>query len=93
MIASSNAENIFDGRRLPMCYFPGTSNPVPSILTEEETIKFLRLDETGIDDPGRTLRYYRSQGLLRARQIGRSIRYPLWELLSFVDRLDQHNPR
>lgn len=77
----------------PLCYFPGTSIPVPFVCTEAEAIRVLRLDETAVGDPGRTLRYYREQGHLKAVQVGRSRRYTLPSLLALVERLQEVNPR
>lgn len=63
------------------------------VLTEAEAIEFLRLNETGVQDPARTLRYYREKGRLRATQIGRHVRYLLSELVLFVRRQTEENPR
>ena len=67
--------------------------PCPELLTDEEAIRYLRLDETGIDDPSRTLRYYREKGLLRATQVGRRVRYRRVELDRLLERLTEVNPR
>lgn len=62
------------------------------VLTDEEAAAFLRLDQTE-SDPLRTLRYYREKGLLRATQIGRHVRYLQSELVAFVRRQTEVNPR
>ena len=67
--------------------------PCPELLTEEEAIRYLRLNEIGIYDPTGTLRYYRKKGLLRATQVGKCIRYRRIELERFLDRLTEVNPR
>jgi len=54
--------------------------PCPELLTEEEAIRYLRLDAIKVEDPAGTLRYYRKKGLLRATQVGKSIRYRRVEL-------------
>ncbi len=73
---------------------PGTtSEPVPYVMTESELIRFLRLDETGVADPSRTIRHYREKGILRATQIGRQLRYSLPNVLEFLELQDKHNPR
>lgn len=82
-----------EGTSIPCCYFPGTSAPVPAVLTPQEAVRFLRLDEAGIKDPLRTLAYYRRKGLLRATLISRCIRYRLPDLLDFLDRAGEVNPR
>ncbi len=67
--------------------------PCPELLTEGEAVRYLRLDEIDIDDPTGTLRYYRKKGLLRATQVGKSVRYRRVELERFLDRLTETNPR
>ena len=71
----------------------GGFTPCPELLTEEEAIRYLRLDSINVEDPTRTLRYYRKKGLLRATQVGKSIRYRRVELERLLDRLTQNNPR
>jgi hypothetical protein len=58
----------------------GGFTPCPDILTEDEAIRYLRLDENGPKNPKGTLRYYRYKGLLRGVRIGRNLRYPKKEL-------------
>ena len=65
---------------------PCNSRPCPELLTQDEAIRFLRLDVDGPRDPGKTLRYYREKGLLRATQVGKRLRYQRKELLEFLDR-------
>ena len=59
---------------------------VPEVLTEQEAIEFLRLDD-GPKHPEVTLQYYRSEGLLRGIKIGRRLRYTKTEMLRFLERL------
>ena len=59
--------------------------PVPDLLTEEEAITFLRLDEGGTKHPKTTLEYYRSENLLKATRVGKRLRYLKSELLSFLE--------
>ena len=68
-------------------FYDGT--PVPELLTEEETIRFLRLDDGGTKHPSLTLQYYRSEGLLRATRVGKRLRYLKYELLRFLNELTQ----
>ena len=49
------------------CCFMPDGKPAPELLTEQEAIRFLRLDVDGPKDPSATLKYYRDEGLLRAR--------------------------
>ena len=74
-------------------FFPD-GQPVPDLLTEKEAIRFLRLDQDGPANPSNTLKYYRDQGLLRATQIGKRLRYQRTELLAFLDKMtDKTNRR
>jgi hypothetical protein len=61
--------------------------PCPELLTEEEAVRYLRLDVNGPHNPAGTLKYYRDQGVLRAVHIGRNLRYPRKELDSMVEKL------
>ena len=61
--------------------------PCPELMTAEEAICYLRLDETEVDDPERSLRYYREKWGLRATQVGRRLRYRRMELDRLLDRL------
>lgn len=71
----------------------GGFTPCPDLLTEEEAIRFLRLDQIRTEDPSGTLRYYRKKGLLRATQVGKCIRYRRIELEKLLERLTEVNPR
>ena len=57
---------------------------VPDVLTEEEAIKFLRLDIDGPKEPSATLKHYRDKNMLRGTRIGRRYRYSRAELLKFI---------
>jgi hypothetical protein len=65
----------------------GGFTPCPAILTEEEAIRYLRLDVRGPQNPAGTLKYYRDCGVLRAVRIGRQMRYPRKELDAMVEKL------
>jgi hypothetical protein len=67
--------------------------PCPELLTEEEAIRYLRLDLIDTDSPSNTLRHYRRIGLLRATQVGKCLRYRRIELEKLLDRLTETNPR
>lgn len=71
----------------------GGFTPCPELLTDEEAIRYLRLDQVNIADPGSTLRYYRMRGILRATQVGKCIRYRRIELDRLLDKLTETNPR
>ncbi len=75
-----------DGTRSP-------SEPCPELLTEDEAVRYLRLDTTGVRRPGETLERYRGMGLLRGTQVGRRLFYRRVELDAFLDRQTDANPR
>ena len=63
------------------------AQPCPEILTSDEAVRFLRLDETEAKDPKRTLDRYRREGRLKGIRIGQSIRYKLDDVRQFVNQL------
>ena len=71
----------------------GGFTPCPELLTEEEAIRYLRLDTIKIKNPAATLRRYREAGLLRAVQISKSVFYEVTELRRLVTQLKETNPR
>lgn len=68
-------------------FFPD-GRPVCEVLTEQDVIEFLRLDD-GSNHPKTTLQYYRSEGLLKGVKIGRKLRYTKTELLRFLEELSK----
>ena len=66
-------------------YMPDGS-PVPDLLTEEEAIIYLRLNEDGPANPRKTLKYYRDEGMLRGTRVGHKYCYQRKELLEFLER-------
>jgi hypothetical protein len=68
--------------------------PCPELLTEDEAIRYLRLDTiTGLKNPGETLARYRAQGMLRGTQVSKRIFYRRVELDRFLERVTAENPR
>jgi len=61
----------------------GGFTPCPELLTEDEAIRYLRLE--GDKNPLRTLKYYREKGLLRATTVGRHLLYRCIELDRFLE--------
>lgn len=57
----------------------------PELLTKEEAIRYLRLDD-GPTKPEDTLRYYREKGLLHGTQVGKRLLYRRVELERFLDK-------
>ena len=62
----------------------GSFTPCPELLTEQEVIKYLRLDIDSSPDPKRTLKYYRDKGELIAIKVGRKNRYRRQDLDDFL---------
>jgi len=69
----------------------GGFTPCPEVRTEEEAIRYLRLD--GDRNPARTLKYYREKGLLKATNIGRHLLYRRVELDKFLELKTDGNRR
>ena len=80
-----DSNNVF---QIPTIYMPN-GTPAPYVLTSQETIVFLRLDTNGTKHPESTLEHYQKEGLLIPITIGKCRKYPLSELLRFIDRLSQ----
>jgi hypothetical protein len=75
-------------------WLPGDQpTPCPELLTEEEALRYLRLDTVNIKDPSATLRLYRKRGLLRGTQVSKRVFYRRIELDAFLTRLTTENPR
>ena len=68
---------------IPPAVMPDGS-PAPTLLTEDEAIRFLRLD--GVGNAKTTLRHYRTTAKLNCTTIGRLRLYSAAELLRFIDR-------
>lgn len=79
---------------IEIAWLPG--NPVlpcPELLTEEEAIRYLRLDTISIKDPSATLRNYRKRRLLRGTQVSKCVFYRRVELDAFLAKQTDENPR
>jgi len=68
-------------------YYMPDGSPAPFVMNAEDAIKFLRIDTNGTKDPEATLQYYINEGLLKPVTIGKCRKYPLPELLQFIERL------
>ncbi len=69
-------------------------SPCPELLTEEEAIRYLRLDTiAGLRNPKETLARYRAMGQLRGTQVSKRIFYRRVELDRFLERVTAENPR
>ena len=66
-------------------YYMPNGEVMCELLTEQEAIKFLRLDSDGPQHPELTLQHYRKEGLLKATRVGKRLRYLRTELLKFLE--------
>ena len=62
----------------------GSFTPCPELLTEQEAIRYLRIDVDNTPSPKRALKYYRDLGQLVAIQVGRKNKYRRQDLDSFL---------
>jgi len=75
-------------------FLPGDPpRPCPEVLTEDEAVRYLRLDTIRIANPAATLLRYRKLGLLRGTQIGKKVCYRRVELEKFLEKITDKNPR
>lgn len=75
-------------------WLPGIPpSPCPELLTEDEAIRYLRLDTVNIKDPSATLRNYRKRRMLLGTQVSKKVFYRRTELDAFLQRLTEGNPR
>jgi hypothetical protein len=75
----------------PAGFQPGDA--CPDLLTEEEAIRYLRLDLIDIKNPDETLQRYRKEGHLRGTQISKKVFYLRNELDALLQKLTEINPR
>jgi len=79
---------------LPPAILPGDPPQwCPELLTEDEAVRYLRLDLIDVNDHARALRHYREKGLLRATQVGKAVRYRRVELERLLERAIEENRR
>jgi len=71
----------------------GGWQPVPALMTEAETIRFLRLDVEDGTDPAQTLARYRNAGQLVAIKVGRWNRYRRQDVEDFLARKSEQKQR
>jgi len=65
----------------------GSFTPCPVLLTEDEAIRYLRLDTLGRKAPSKTLQYYRERGLVKATRISNVNFYTRAALDEFVQTM------
>lgn len=71
----------------------GGWQPVPSLMTEQEVIRFLRLEAGDDSDPTQTLARYRNAGQLVAIKVGRWNRYRRQDVEDFLTRKSEQKQR
>jgi hypothetical protein len=76
---------------VPPAFRPG--DPCPDLLTEEEAIRYLRLDTINIKNPADTLKRYRDLGHLCGTQLSKRVFYLKSELDNLLKNLTNKNPR
>jgi hypothetical protein len=64
----------------------GGFGPCPPLLTEDEVIRYLRLDVDGTPNPKQTLKYYRDKGELTAIKVGKTNKYRVQDVDDFLAR-------
>lgn len=67
----------------------GGFTPCPELLTEDEAVRYLRLDIDDSSNPEQTLKYYRDKGELVAIRVGRKNRYRRQDLVNFLAHKSQ----
>lgn len=65
----------------------GGFTPCPELLTEQEAIRYLRLDIDGPAKPEKTLRYYREKKKLEGTRVGKKLMYTRTALDRFLERM------
>jgi hypothetical protein len=71
-----------DPQTFPVVFLPD-GRPAPLVLTADETVQLLRLDGS---NGTRTLKYWRDIGLLRGVRLGKTLRYRLSDVETFLAR-------
>ena len=82
---NNGAEDTGGGEKMwpAIVVLPGNpAQPCPELLTEEEAVRYLRLDTINIGNPSETL-----------RQVSKRVMYRRVELDRFLERLTEQNPR
>ena len=93
---NNGAEDTGGGEKMwpAIVVLPGNpAQTCPELLTEEEAVRYLRLDTINIGNPSETLRRYRERGMLRGTQVSKRVMYRRVELDRFLERLTEQNPR
>lgn len=67
----------------------GGVRPAPFVMSEDEFLRFCRIDTFGLKNPRNTLRHYRKTGKLKASQLsGRNI-YTIEQAKKFMRNLEK----
>ena len=93
---NTNDNSMFEPLLRTLAVLPdgnGGFTPCPELLTEEEVIRYLRLDSGEAKNPAGTLKRYRDKGQLIAIQVGRRNRYRRQDLDDFLVRKSKDKRR
>lgn len=79
---------------MPAAFLPGDPPvPCPELLTAEEAVRYLRIDQIQIKSPLKVLARYRERGLLKGTQVSKTVFYLRKELDAFLERQTERVPR
>ena len=62
-------------------------------MTEDEAVRYLRLDLIDIKNPRETLQRYRKEGRLKGTQVSKKVFYLRKNLDLFLEAVTEDNPR
>ena len=86
-VAGPKVMGLTDNKNYVFAVLPdgnGDFMPCPDLLTEDEAIRYLRLDIDACSDSKQTLKYYRDKGELIAIKVGKKNRYRRQDLDDFL---------
>jgi hypothetical protein len=89
-IALMLARQAVDARSVSSGFQPG--DPNPDLFTEEEAIRYLRLDTIDIKNRDETLQRYRKERHLKGTQVSKRVFYQRKNLDEFLDRMTEVRP-
>ncbi len=70
-----------------------TGVPAPYLMTADELLRFLRVDEQDLRFPEKFVENARKKYGLRAVQVGRCVYFKLDDVLKYLELQQERNPR
>ena len=67
----------------------GEVAPAPFVMTEDQLIRFTRIDTFGLKNPRNTLRHYRKTGKLKASRLSGHNVYTAEQAVNFMRNLEK----